>query len=176
MKTGTKSILFGTHQFLIHPVAVLRAWVHLYGSPTWKEVICIIIHDWGYWGKAKMDDDEGERHPEFAAYLAWDWFHDMNLWALCQYHSRHYARRRNAEPSRLCWADKLSIQYDPWWFQLPRAWASGELREYRDTAAKTGHFPATSSHREWFEWLKKRMVTLATEKRGEAVPYSNPVR
>ena len=48
---------------------------------------------------------------------------------LCLYHSRHFAKTADAEPSRLCWADKLSILYEPWWLYLPRAWAS--LQGYR---------------------------------------------
>ncbi|MCE5265708.1 MAG: hypothetical protein LLG97_19540 [Deltaproteobacteria bacterium] len=176
MKTGTKSILFGVHQFVIHPIVVLIAWITLYGRPNWKTMICIVIHDWGYWGKARMDDEDGERHPEWAADFVWDMFHDMDMWALCMFHSRHHARSRNAEPSRLCWADKLSIIYEPWWFYLPRAWASGELQEYRITAAKGGFFPAWKSNRKWYEWIQERFTKLAKEKRGDAVPYANPER
>ena len=128
MKTGTKSILFGIHQFLWHPVTVWVAWVWLYRKlPTFKESICIIIHDWGYWGKTNMDDEEGERHPELGAKIA-GWLFDYPmvftlpaaLWIrttdyhdLCLLHSRHYARNAGREPSKLCWADKLSIIFEP---------------------------------------------------------------
>ena len=177
MKTGTKSLLFGVHQFVWHPITVWLAWVYLYNClPTWKELICIIIHDWGYWGKANMDDEEGERHPELAFNIALHLFDDC-AWAwLCLYHSRHYARHYSVEPSRLCWADKLSLKYEPWWFYLPRAWASSELHEYRVMSARAGFVPLTDSHREWYRWIRDRFVMLGKEKKGDAVPYCNPAR
>lgn len=176
MKTGTKSLLFGVHQFILHPLTVWIGWIWLYGKlPTWQELICIVIHDWGYWGKTKMDDEEGERHPEFAAkialYLFGPKYHD-----LCLFHSRHYARNAGQEPSLLCWADKISILCEPWWLYLPRAWASGELFEYREIAANTGFMPMSASHREWYKWIQDRLGTLGKEKRGDVVPYINPIR
>ena len=60
MKMGTKSLLFGVHQFFIHPLMVLLAWIVLYRSfPGLKELVCIFIHDWGYWGKADLKGEEG---------------------------------------------------------------------------------------------------------------------
>lgn len=201
MKKGTKSILFGVHQFLWHPLTVFLAWIWLFRSlPTWREAVCIVIHDWGYWGKANMDDEEGEKHPELGADIAHklldervvqygfecpggrlisfrsrtlkeNTFHD-----LCLYHSRHYARNAGVEPSKLCWADKLSIMFEPWWLYLPRAWASGELSEYRAIAAGTGFISLSASNREWFAWLQKRLVKLGKEKRGDVVTYTNPLR
>jgi hypothetical protein len=171
MKTGTKSLLFGVHQFLWHPLTVLIAWHHLYGRPSWRELVCIIIHDWGYWGSPNMDGDEGERHPEWAAKVANQLFgkkyHD-----LCLYHSRHYARRLNAEPSLLCWADKLSSIYEPMWFYLLRARLSGELAEYRKLAS--AYIPLSSSDQKWFQWVQERLIKIANDRRGDAVPYINP--
>lgn len=176
MRTGTKSLLFGVHQFIWHPLTVWLAWIWLYHRlPNWKETICIIIHDWGYWFNAHMDDDEGEKHPEFAAKLA-GIFLGQEYHDLCLYHSRHYARRKNKEPSLLCWADKFSILFEPWFIYLPRAWASGELMEYRTIAHKAGFIPLTVSHREWYRWIKDRLSTLGKEKRGDVVPYVNPIR
>ena len=192
MKTGTKSLLFGVHQFLWHPVTVWIAWVWLFRKlPNIKETICIIVHDWGYWGKTNMDDEEGERHPETGAKIAhvlldrWIFIpelHDFDLSVrkttvyrdLCLFHSRHYARKAGQEPSLLCWADKLSIIFEPWWLYLPRAWASGELYEYRKIAS--GFVPLSASHREWYRWVQNRLSTLGREKRGDVVPYCNPAR
>lgn len=68
MKQGTKSVLFGAHQFIIHPVFVAIAWIKLYGFPVDPRVwIAFVIHDWGYWGKPNMDGAEGKTHPEWAA-------------------------------------------------------------------------------------------------------------
>ena len=187
MKTGTKSILFGVHQFFWHPVTVWIAWVWLYRKlPTFKESVCIVIHDWGYWGKANMDDEEGEKHPELGAKIAgWmfdyplpaaPWIRMTEYYDLCLLHSRHYARNAGKESSRLCWADKLSIIFEPWWLYLPRAWASGELSEYRNMAAKAGFISLSVSHREWYRWIQDRLSKLGKEKRGDAVPYVNPIR
>lgn len=175
MKIGTKSLLFGVHQFAWHPMTVLIAWIKLYGWPNWKELICIIIHDWGYWSAPNMDGIEGERHPDVGARIAQVLF-GREYKYLCLLHSRHYARSIGMEPSRLCWADKLSILYDPWWFYLPRAQASGELAEYRKLAADAGFVPLDASHRVWFEWIQDRLAKLGREMRGDAVPYVNPER
>jgi hypothetical protein len=173
MKTGTKSLLFGVHQFIWHPITVYIAWIYIYKQiPSCREAICIFIHDWGYWGKPKMDDADGERHPELAATLAGKFlgirFHD-----LCLYHSRHYARNKNTEPSMLCWADKLSIIFDPWWLYLPRAVASGELKEYRFIADATGFISITATHREWHAWVSRHLSSIGKTKRATVVPYTH---
>jgi hypothetical protein len=139
-----------------------------------------------------MDDEDGEKHPEFAANIAQRLFDKYDVFVrregfamvirsqeyhdLCLYHSRHYARIFGREPSRLCWADKLSILYEPWWFYLPRAWASGELKEYRILAAKAEFVPETKSHKEWYKWIQAKLSILAKEKRADAVPYVNDKR
>ena len=176
MRLGTKSLLFGVHQFIWHPITVYLAWVCLYGKlPNIKETVCIIIHDWGYWGCPNMDGKEGERHPEFAAGLAHAMFGER-YFQLCLLHSRHYARGINKEPSMLCWADKFSICYDPWWLYLPRAWLSGELYEYRRTADRCGAIPESVSHIKWFEWIKGRLTLLGQEKRADIIGYANKQR
>lgn len=171
MKTGTKSLLFGVHQVVWHPITVAAAWIWLYRRlPTWKEMLCIIVHDWGYWGKANMDDDAGETHPEIGAKLMGKLlgpeYHDLVL-----LHSRHYAKTLGRDPSKLCWADKMSIAFEPWWLYLPRAWLSGELFEYRQVAAYSGFLPLEKSHREWHDWCRARLMKLGREKRGDVVGY-----
>jgi hypothetical protein len=176
MKVGKRSLLFGVHQFIWHPITVLIAWWELYGRPSWRELVCIVIHDWGYWFCPNMDGPEGEKHPEFGARIAWRLFGQAEYWDLCLLHSRHYARAYGANPSKLCWADKLSILYDPWWFYLTRAWLSGELKEYRKVAADAGFIPLSASNRAWFIWVQGRLAKVGREMRGDAVPYCNPPR
>jgi hypothetical protein len=53
---------------------------------------------------------------------------------------------------------------------------SGELFEYRNTAANAGFIPISATHREWFKWIKDRLSTLGREKRADAVPYVNQKR
>ncbi len=170
MKTGTKSLLFGVHQFLWHPLTVLLAWHKLYGWPNRKEFVCIVIHDWGYWFCENMDDDEGKLHPVWAAEKTYKLF-GYEYCCLCLYHSRHLAKTFELVPSKLCWADKLSIKYEPWWFYLPRAWLSGELKEYREAADKSGFLTKDKTHREWFKWVKKVMVESGLKKQGNMYLY-----
>jgi len=179
MKTGTKSLLFGVHQFAWHPFTVVLAWKALYGAwPCWKALVCIIVHDWGYWGKPNMDGNEGGKHPELGAKIVHALFDNPisgpAYKELVLYHSRHYACKRGRYPSLLCWADKYSIQYEPWWLYIPRAWLSGELDEYRKLCADAGYIPATSSHRRWFMWIKDRLVQQSLKR--EPAVLCNPVR
>lgn len=68
MKVGTKSVLFGVHQFLIHPWFVAWAWWKLYGFPADPRLwFAFFVHDLGYFGKPNMDGPEGERHVELGA-------------------------------------------------------------------------------------------------------------
>lgn len=168
--TGRKSLIFGVHQFLWHPWTVYKAWVFLYGKPTWKEAVCIFVHDWGYWHCIHMDDERGERHPITGANIALNLF-DIKHFALVLLHSRHHAKTIGLDPSDLCWADKLSILYDPKWFYLLRARLSGEIKEYRLKAAQW--IPLTEPDGVWFDWIKEKFIKLAEEKKGDAVPYSN---
>lgn len=149
MKRGTKSILFGVHQFLWHPFTVWRAWRYLYKeNPGWVYWICIFVHDLGYWGKPDMDGVDGRTHPEGGAKIA-QWIvywanrlrgeskRDCQLFAetahdICLCHSTHYAQLKGLSVSTLYLPDKVCILFDPPWFYKLRAWLSGELAEYVD--------------------------------------------
>lgn len=130
MNIGTKSVLFGVHQFLIHPWFVAYAWWRLYGFPFDPRLwIAFFIHDLGYIGKPNMDGPEGDKHPEFAAKVMGFLFGQE--WSdFCLYHSRFYAKQNGRQYSKLCVADKLSIALEPWWLYIPRALLSGEIHEY----------------------------------------------
>ena len=153
MKIGTRSVLMGAHCFLIHPGFVALAWWKLYGFPFDPRLwVAFFVHDLGYWGKANMDDAEGERHVEWGARVMtrlfdgtdvynqpgciWIQHNGEYLWPLGKWgqlsllHSRYYAKKHDVPFSRLCVADKLAIALEPWWFYLPRVIASGEVWEY----------------------------------------------
>lgn len=132
MKIGTKSVLFGVHQFVWHPFTVLLAWIDLYGPPRLWEVFCILVHDLGYIGKTDMDGVSGHRHPELGARLAGFVFGEKARLE-CLGHSRSYAEHAGIPVSRLCWADKWSPIFDPTHFYWIRGAASGEISEYRKT-------------------------------------------
>lgn len=159
MKVGTKSVLFGAHQFLLHPLFVAAAWTKLYGVPTDPRLwAAFFVHDIGYVGKPNMDGAEGEGHVWFGADLMHRWFdrpcspdfldsrhkhflcEDCNRWLFfCLYHSRFFAKRDNHAFSRLCVADKLSVALEPWWLYLPRIILSGEIHEYMALAGGKGN-------------------------------------
>ncbi|WP_242966723.1 hypothetical protein [Desulfosporosinus sp. FKA] len=170
---GTRSLLFGVHQYLWHPVTVWLAWKELYGRPNWQETLCIVLHDLGYWGKKSMNGNDGVNHPEAGAELAGRLFGEEYR-QLVLGHSRSYAQSHNTNPSRLCWADKLSIKYEPWWFYLTRARLSGELKEYRAMADQKGFIGKNRSHREWLSRLKRQMIEQAYEEANVAGRMSGP--
>ncbi|MFA5247898.1 MAG: hypothetical protein WCX79_00490 [Candidatus Paceibacterota bacterium] len=177
MKTGTKSLLWGVHQIFWHPLTVTLAWKELYKSwPSWKEFVCIFIHDLGYWGCPNMDGTEGENHPVWAASFAakyldtktdTEWRHYRNL---CLYHSRHFARARNTIPSKLCWADKLCYKYDPVWFYTLRAKLSGEIKEYR-ALPQSQNFKGSDS--DWYREQRKLYIKLALSQKADTIPYQD---
>ena len=70
MKIGTRSVLFGAHQFLLHPLFVAVAWWRLYGFPWDPRLwVAFFVHDLGYLGKPNMDGPEGEEHPRLGAVI-----------------------------------------------------------------------------------------------------------
>lgn len=172
MRVGTKSLLFGAHQFLLHPFTVWVAWKRLFKSrPTWRETVCILVHDWGYWGCRSMDGEDGTAHPEWAA----RWVRDhldrppWDLFYLCLCHSRHTAKANGMKVSKLYRADKLSFTLIPWWLYIPMTLLSGELWEYRTLTHLAGRTQWGCSHREWHRVVVGDMLKLADD--PEAIPY-----
>jgi hypothetical protein len=132
LPVGPRSILFGSHQFLVHPLMVIWAWKKLYGEwPDFRETVCIFLHDLGYvtqWCH-DMDGAEGDTHPEWAATVAGRWF-GPEYAALRRYHSRFLARRDGRNVSRLCAPDKLAGGSWPVWLFVLLGRLSGEIDEY----------------------------------------------
>lgn len=158
MEIGTKSVLFGAHQFLIHPLFVARAWWKLYGFPFDPRLwIAFFLHDLGYIGKPNMDGPEGEGHPFFAAKImlrlfGYEWF------KFCLYHSRFLANKYGRPHSKLCVADKLALTLEPAGLYLIRVCLTGELDEYMslaDTKYENNGPIIAESPMEWFESLCK---------------------
>lgn len=174
MKTGTKSVLFGAHQFIIHPIAMSIAWYKLYGFPSDPRLwVAFIVHDIGYIGKAKMDDDEGESHPELGAkimgFLFGEKWHDFTL-----LHSRFYARKLNRNFSRLAVADKLATGITPAWIYVPLAIASGEVQEYMESGMRYGDdyaklISGNITPWKWFARCKQYMQEWVSLHKHEAI-------
>lgn len=137
MNVGTKSIMFGVHQFVWHPVTVFAAFCRVHRRlPSWWETVGIVCHDLGYWGCEDMDGPSGADHPRAGAAIAakicglFSAERSFDVYFFCLYHSSNFARARGAWPSALYLPDKVSILFDPAWFYLLRARLSGEIEEY----------------------------------------------
>ena len=165
MKIGTKSILFGAHQFIIHPLFVAYAWWILYGFPKdYKLWIAFFVHDLGYWDKSNMDGEEGEKHPLFGANFMGNRY-GKKWYEFCLFHSRFLAKKNNRNYSKLCPADKLSIAMEPWWLYLPRVILSGEIKEYmKIVETKHKYEPLTNkSKKAWFDSVQKYLYFWVSE-------------
>ena len=157
MKRGTKSILFGAHQFILHPLFVAAAWTRLYGFPFDPRLwVAFLVHDWGYWNAKNMDDAEGQRHPELGGRIMARLFGEY--WGdFTRLHSRYYARLEGKPVSDLMAADKLATTYVPAWLYVPLATWSGEIYEYM---ALPGSWQAwvdgehDGTRYGWYAWLR----------------------
>jgi hypothetical protein len=167
MRLGTKSVLYGAHQFLIHPLFVAWAWTQLYGWPYDPRLwLCFFVHDLGYIGKPNMDGPQGELHPELGGKimsLFGSHWRDMSLG-----HSRFYAALKQISRSPLFYADKLAVTLEPAWLYLWRVRATGEIYEYM-AGAKDRYADmqiSTTDIETWHESCMQAMRKLARGERG----------
>lgn len=153
MNVGTKSLLFGAHQFILHPLFLALAWWKLYGPPFDPRLwVAFIVHDWGYWGKCHMDCGAGQRHPELGGRIMARLFGQQ--WGdFTRLHSRYYAKLEGREPSPLCAADKLVLLVTPAWLYLPMVRATGEVNEYLALYAHWRGVEAVTV-KEWYDGLR----------------------
>lgn len=168
MKIGTKSLLFGVHQVFLHPLFVLWGWKKLYDWPNWKELVCIVIHDWGYWGCSDMDGGEGEKHTFFGAKLAsvfFDKYNKLDWYYFCLNHSRFCAKRYMTKPSKLCWADKFGTALMPTWLWAFLARLSGEVDEYLN-AQKDETLKGIKDPHKFFKKYKNELVPALLKEHG----------
>jgi hypothetical protein len=184
MKMGTKSVLYGAHCFFLHPWFVAAAWWKLYGFPRDPRLwVAFFVHDLGYLGKPNMDGPEGENHVYFGAkVMRWlfdysplkgkllnflaellDWqfgatpsteWVSTDWYCFSFYHSRFMSKRYHVQPSKLCYADKLSVALTPAWLYLPMVHWTGEIHEYM-AKAKDGKYTHMSVYdndvRVWYD-------------------------
>lgn len=183
MRVGTKSVLFGAHAFWLHPWFVALGWWFLFGFPWDPRLwVAFFIHDLGYVGKRKMDDEDGENHPEFGAglmHFLFDWprrwkaqpySSDPRTWVrnerwyhFVKYHSRFLATKNGHFPSRLCYADKLAIVLTPWWLYIPMVRLTGEIREYRSVQKHVDEMPTDHADHSWaadIKWFQDLQVFM----------------
>lgn len=167
MRVGTKSVLFGAHCFLIHPVFVALAWWKLYGFPWDPRLwIAFLVHDIGYWGKPNMDGPEGELHPYRGACIMGALF-GRRWFEFTLYHSRFLAKKERGNYSKLCVADKYSFALTPRWLYLPMVNWSGEIHEYMNFG-ENGKYTAAwdvfpADQEEWHQGVKEYMIAWVKE-------------
>lgn len=155
MTLGTKTLLFGGHQILVHPLLVLIAWIKLYKSlPNWKELLCIFIHDWGYWGMESLKCSKGDTHPEFGAemagkYLGQEW-KDFILG-----HSTFYITRNKIKASKLLAPDKYWHCMIPLWLYKLLTIPTGEFAHYRGLKHARQVSALDATDKEWWSKLQK---------------------
>ena len=114
---GTISVLIGSHS-IFHNVFVLRAWWKLYGRPSFKEVVCIFLHDIGYVGMNHLIDKSNAGHAELGANVA-GWLFGEDYKLLCLGHSTSAQQKFNIPPSKLEKADAYSWLLAPdWWYKF----------------------------------------------------------
>lgn len=135
MKIGTKSLLFGVHQFALHPLFVLMAWLVVYRSwPKFYQLCAIIVHDWGYWGCGNMDGREGEDHPGSVVVFLCSKMKPSPFKAMMfdeiLGHSRFAAASYGVPLSPLFRADKMASALYPRWLYLLLGNLTGEIKEY----------------------------------------------
>lgn len=171
LSVGTRSVLWGVHQFLWHPLTVGFAWRRLYGVwPDRWEWAAIFFHDLGYVGCTDMDGPSGKDHPEDGAYALSALFYCLGVAGYlraqtsCELilgHSRSFAEKHRFKVSALCDPDKASILFDPAWFYWLRATLSGEIFEYRrrEEARKGLKF---SSCWQWLQSYRRAMQSRFT--------------
>lgn len=173
MKVGTRSVLFGVHQFVIHPIFVMRAWWICYQSlPTLAEFCAILTHDVGYYGMPNMDGPEGETHPERVASWWRRWFGSFGneVAAIVLGHSRFHAAKNGLPLSKLFRPDKLATALYPKWLYLILANASGEIHEYiarcHDGKYTEVHHMENPTQVQWLIEIQAHMALMGLKGEG----------
>ncbi|MEW6614008.1 MAG: hypothetical protein AB1401_00830 [Thermodesulfobacteriota bacterium] len=177
MRIGRKSLLFGCHQFILHPIFVLIAWIRLYGWPRNKWIyVGILIHDWGYWfssGYNSVFDSDFDIHTVWAYSKLLS--QDRKAAEECLYHSRFLAIQRKKTPSRLCWADKMASAIMPSWLWALLAWLSGEGDIYRNNRKYETYRDEKISLKEWHKEYAKFILPVVEKNGGRQNVWSKEV-
>jgi hypothetical protein len=145
---GTKSYLLGCHHWLIHPWAVLKAWKKIYRRrPTWREVICVFIHDIGLVGMNYLSGNKNG-HWERGACLAGLLF-GRKYFLFCAGHTDESGILPRSDlfaPDKICWLFIPRRILDFWqWFEgfnsvcTTDEWLDRVEKNFAAGFPKTGH-------------------------------------
>lgn len=154
MRVGTKSLLFGAHQIVLHPALVALAWRRIYGEwPSAREAVVIAVHDWGYFGCKEMDGEDGKYHPALGEKIAAGLF-GKKMADLAAGHSRSYAKIKDKPLSALCAPDKLASTLVPKKLYLLMTTLTCEVFDYIEDAKPRGK--GLSADKDHMECVKSR--------------------
>jgi hypothetical protein len=92
---------------------VVLAWKKLYGTwPSFRELVCIFLHDIGHWGLDYLNDvKQKNKHWRLGARVAGKLFGGWGYW-FCAGH----CKQSGASESKLYRADKYSWHLAPTWW------------------------------------------------------------
>ena len=154
---GTRSVLFGVHQFIIHPLLVTLAWRKCYRRfPNWVEFVAICVHDLGYAGCGDLDGHEGLLHPIRGAALAAR-IAGPDAGRLALWHSNSFSKLCGHPVSALYLPDKVSVLMEPRWCYLLRGLLSGEVWEYIRTNAPPEYRFGRWRPWRWLTWFRSKV-------------------
>ncbi len=123
MKQGTWSVLLGCHS-PIHSTIVIIAWRKWYRKwPAPWQIVCIMVHDIGHWGKNHLDNyEEKKKHAELGARIASRLFGEKG-YNLVIGHCTYDGRER----SELFYPDKYAQVISPVWWFMTNTWVEPKL-------------------------------------------------
>lgn len=184
MKMGTKSVLFGAHQFMIHPWFVAAAWAKLYG---WRQLtdprlwLAFFLHDLGYWGMPNMDGPEGEWHPAWGAGIM-GWLFDELPWFRVE-HLRHLFGGTGLAGGviRAIWGTGAPSILYPYGEGKPSTWYNFCFYHSRYLAKKYNSPPSRLCYADKFafcitwSWLYRLLVSMTGEWREYATAHAHEV-
>lgn len=156
MSVGTRSLFFGVHHFILHPLLVIIAWTRCYrAAPDARTVVAILLHDIGYLGCRDMNGQDGLRHPLLGARLAYHLL-GSSYAQLVACHSADCAAAINQPKSKLWLPDKVATLFYPKWLYLRLARLSGEIYYYKGDM-NLAHLDDA----EWLNVLRRKTLRFA---------------
>ena len=159
MSEGTKSWLFGCHS-VIHSLLVIRAWKILYKRwPAPWQIVCILIHDIGYWGKDYLTEKSNAGHAELGGKIA-GWLFGAEAEKFVLGHSHSSAKKYNLPLSKLEAPDDYSWIIAPLWRLETNTWVEPQLhaKEWQDAVKKNWELHGMHGRHASFEITKKMML------------------
>jgi hypothetical protein len=108
--------------------------------PEWAGRVMTRVFDIGIFGERPLHPAiQGNESIEQSNKYIWINGEPFGQWGqFCLFHSRYYAKKAGAQPSKLCFADKLAFCLTPRWLYLPMVTLTGEIKEYLENA-QTGY-------------------------------------